>query len=242
MELLVLSHHPIAGPCRFVDVLDGRSDLAPWRSIDVPGGDPLPDDLDDVAGLVVLGGPQSTTEDHPWLAGEVALLQRAVAADVPVFGVCLGAQLLAVAGGGEVTTREVPEIGFVPLAHVGEGHEDEVTAGWPAGAATFLWHGDEVTRLPDGAVPLLQGAQQVTAWRHGSAFATQAHPEVDAAQIARWVELGDLGHQLADSGVDTEALLAEATRREAFLLAVGVSLFGRFVDGPVRRRATGSTR
>jgi hypothetical protein len=65
---------------------------------------------------------------------------------------------------------------------------------------------------------------------------------VDAAQLARWVELDDLDHQFADSGVDAETFLAEAARREPFLLAPGLSLFGRFVDGPVRRRVTGSTR
>ena len=242
MELLVLDHHPTTGPCRFVDVLDGRSDLFSWRSIEVASGAPLPTDLADVAGLLVMGGPQSVTEDHPWMAGESDLLRRAVAEDVPVFGVCLGAQLLAVATGGQVTTRAVPEIGFVPQRPTEEGAADELTAGWPDGAATVLWHGDEVTRLPGEAVPLLLGDEQATAWRVGSAFATQAHPEVDAAQLARWVELDELDHQFADSGLDADAFLAEAARREPFLLATGVSLFGRFVDGPVRRRATGSSR
>ncbi len=242
MELLVIDHHPTTGPCRFTEVLDGRADLASWRSIDVPGGGPLPTDLDDVGGIVVMGGPQSVTEDHPWIAGELDLLRRAVDADVPVFGVCLGAQLLATATGGEVTTRPLPEIGFVPQRRLEEGASDELTAGWPDGAATVLWHGDQVTRLPDGAVALLEGDEGVTAWRIGSAFATQSHPEVDAAQLARWVELEDLDGQLRASGIDPDVFIAEAARREPFLLAVGLSLFGRFVDGPVRRRVTGSAR
>lgn len=242
MELLVLDHHATTGPCRFVDVLDGRRDLFTWRSIEVAGGDPLPTDLTEVAGLLVMGGPQSVTEDHAWLDGETDLLRRAVADDVPVFAVCLGAQLLAAATGGEVTTRPVPEIGFVPQRHTEEGAGDELTAGWPEGAVTVLWHGDEVTRLPEGAVPLLRGEEQVTAWRLGSAFATQAHPEVDAAQLARWIQLDELDDQFADSGLDAGAFLAEATAHERFLVATGVSLFGRFVDGPVRRRATGSAR
>jgi GMP synthase (glutamine-hydrolysing) len=242
VELLVLDHHPSTGPHRFTEVLDARVELVPWHRVDVAGGDPLPADLDTVAGVVVMGGPQSVTEDHPWLTGELDLLRRLVDADVPVFGVCLGAQLLATALGGEVATREVPEIGFVPLQRTEEGASDELTAGWPEGAATVLWHGDEVTSLPDQAVPLLRGAGQVTAWRYGSAFATQAHPEVDVAQLERWIELDHLDHQFADSGTDPETFLAEAARRERFLLAVVLALFGRFVDGPVRRRATGSSR
>jgi GMP synthase (glutamine-hydrolysing) len=242
VDLLVLDHHPSTGPHRFTEVLDARAGLAPWRTIDVPAGGPLPEDVEGLAGVVVMGGPQSVTEEHPWLAGELDLLRRLVAADVPVFGVCLGAQLLATALGGEVATREVPEIGFVPLHRTEEGASDELTAGWPEGAATVLWHGDEITRLPEQAVPLLRGAEQVTAWRHGSAFATQAHPEVDVAQLERWIEMDHLDHQFADSGNDPEAFLAEAARRERFLLAVGLALFGRFLDGPVRRRATGSAR
>ncbi|MEX0835135.1 MAG: type 1 glutamine amidotransferase [Nitriliruptor sp.] len=243
MELLVLEHHPTTGVCRFGDVLDGRREMVPWRAVDVTAGDvQLPRSFDEVAGLVVMGGPQSVTEAHPWLEGELDLLRRAVDADLPVFGVCLGAQLLAVATGGTVTTRPVPEIAFVPQRHTPVGGDDDLAAGWPAGAATFIWHGDEITVLPPDAVPLLEGPEQVTAWRVGSAFATQAHPEVDTEQIARWVELDDLDQQLAAAGTDAEALLAEAARRERFVLAAGLSLFGRFVDGPVRRRVTGSNR
>jgi hypothetical protein len=91
-------------------------------------------------------------------------------------------------------------------------------------------------------VPLLQGEQQVTAWRVGSAFATQAHPEVDTERIAAWTTLSDLDDQLAAAGTDPEQLLEESRRRERFVLATGLSLFGRFVDGPVRRRVTGSSR
>jgi GMP synthase (glutamine-hydrolysing) len=242
VELLVLDHHPATGLHRFAEVLDGRTAFAPWRQLDVPGGDPLPGEVETIAGVVVMGGPQSVTGQHPWIAPELELLRELVAADVPVFGVCLGAQLLATALGGEVVRREVPEIGFVPLHRTEEGASDELTAGWPDGSATLLWHGDQVSRLPDQAVALLRSPDQTIAWRAGSAFATQAHPEVDVAQLERWVELDDLDGQLRAAGTDAEALLAEATRRERFLLAGGLSLVGRFVDGPVRRRATGSKR
>lgn len=242
MELLVLDHHPDTGLCRFDDVLAGRRELVGARSLDVPSGAHLPDDLDAVAGLVVMGGPQSVMVDHPWLAGELDLLRRAVDAEVPVFAVCLGAQLLAHARGGTVATRSVPEIGFVPLHHLDAAGGDELAAGWPDGAATFVWHGDEVTSLPPGATPLLTGPEGTAAWRLGSAFATQAHPEVDAAQIARWVEHDELRAQFASSDVDPAVLLAAAARYDRFTVATGAALFGRFVDGPVRRRVTGSTR
>ena len=73
-------------------------------------------------------------------------------------------------------------------------------------------------------------------------MATQAHPEVDAAQLERWLARDDLAALITDAGVDAEQLLAEAQRRERFTRPLGQALIGRFLDGPVRRRATGSKR
>src|SRR5580704_8179090 len=85
-------------------------------------GDAVPR-LDELAGLVVLGGPMGVgdTHQHPYLAGEIDLLAAAVAAGIPVLGVCLGAQLLACALGGEVRSAVTTEVGIgsVALTHAG---------------------------------------------------------------------------------------------------------------------------
>lgn len=244
MELLVLDHHPNTGVCRFADVLDGRRDLVDHRTLAVADGAPLPDVLDDVAGIVSMGGPQSATEvaDHPWMRAEADLLRRAVDAHVPVFGVCLGAQLLGIALGGQVTRRPVPEVGYLPLTRTAGAADDEVVAGWPDGTAALFVHEDEVSTLPPDAEALLTGNDGVPAWRVASAWAVQAHPEVDAAQLEAWVGLERLQGLLDAADVDGAALVAEARRRERFAVATGSALFGRFVDGPVRKRVTGSAR
>src|SRR4051812_14947826 len=72
---------------------------------DLPSGDPLPA-LDAVDGLLSLGGDQSVLDRDPILEAEAVLLRDAVAAGLPVLGVCLGAQLLAHALGGRV--RRLP--------------------------------------------------------------------------------------------------------------------------------------
>lgn len=247
MELLVLEHDPTTGACRFADVLDDRTSLAPWRTVDVTTDTALTDvDLGAVAGLVVMGGPQSVADGvaPTWLSAEQALLRDAVATEVPVLAVCLGAQVLATAHGGEVTRLDRPEVGFLPVRRVGPAAagEEEVTAGWPDGAATLLMHEDGVTTLPPAGEPLLEGPSGAVAWRLGPAVATQAHPEADAAQLERWTATPALAELLTRAEVDGAELVAEASRRERFTRPLGHALLGRFVDGPVRRRVTGATR
>lgn len=236
-ELLVLQHADVTGPDQLVPTLDARAPQQPWRlvALDREG---VPQLTDDVRGLLVLGGPMGVADrdEHPWIDDELALLRDAIDRDVPVFGICLGAQLLATAAGGEVTRRASPEVGVLPLDRTVEGGEDEVFAGWPDGGAVVLSHQDQVSTLPEGAVPMLTGSDGVPAWRLGEgarSYAVQFHPEVGADGVATWASRDDLRGMYERAGVDTEALVADVRRREAFLRAVGVSLVGRWLDGVV---------
>jgi GMP synthase (glutamine-hydrolysing) len=236
-ELLVLHHHPETGLSAFREVLDDRTSIVKWRPVDLAAGDPLPDDLEEVAAVLTMGGPMSVTRpgEHAWMRDELALLSRAVEAELPVLGICLGAQLLGAALGGDVAARHVPRAAFLGLRRTAAGSANEVTAGWPDGAAALLLHEDEVVRYPAEAQPLLVGPDgEVVAWGAGSALAVQAHPEVTAEQLGRWALLEPLAALWARTDVDPDALLDEATRRERFSVPLGRALVGRWLDGPVR--------
>jgi GMP synthase (glutamine-hydrolysing) len=239
-ELLVLEHTAAAGVSAFSEVLDARTSIAPWRRVDVPGGEPLPDDPDELAGVLVMGGTMSAVDPsrYDWMPAEVALLERAVASDVPVLGVCLGAHLLGAALGGEVQRREVPEMAYLELTRTANGLTDEVIAGWPDGAAMLLLHEDEVTTLPAGSEPLLEGSDGTAAWRSGSALAVQFHPEATAPQVRDWVDSGLLGDMIRRAGVDPAALVDDADRKQRLSVPVGRALIGRWIDGPIRLRVT----
>jgi GMP synthase (glutamine-hydrolysing) len=257
VELIVLQHDPAADLAGFEPVLTARATATPWRRVDVPAGEALPSDLDRVAGLIVMGGRMSATDPtvHAWMPAELDLLRRAVDAGVPVLGVCLGAQLLGAAGGGRVTRRVLPRGGYLATARTDAAAGDPVLGGWPEGAATLFIHEDEVSWLPDGSVALLTvdagpggdaadtaapaadtPGREVVAWRSGSAWAVQFHPEVDGATLAAWTADPQLGALLATAGVDPAALAAEGRVRDRFVLAHGRALVGRFLDGPVRAR------
>lgn len=234
-RLLVLTHSEQVGLSAWAPVL--HVGLAgSWRTIDVPTGDALPRSLEAVAGLLVLGGTMSAVEPghHPWMGPEQALLAAAVEADIPVLGICLGAQLLGNALGGAVVRRPGPEVAVRALERTDVGRSDPVTGGWPDGVPGLFSHEDEVAPLPPGAEPLLRGSDGVAAWRLGSAVAVQFHPEVDATTLATWIADPVLGEVLAPAGPD--ALLAAWQAATPAAVGAGRGLLRRYLDGPVADR------
>ena len=151
-------------------------------------GDPIPA-VRSLDGLVVLGGSMGVYEAaaHPHLAAEQDLLAQACARELPVLGVCLGAQLLAAALGARVFRGPAAEIGFGEVTLTPEGARDPVLG--PSGPAfsAFHWHGDTFD-LPPGAT-LLAGtaAYPHQAFRSGRhAYALQFHVELDRALARDW--------------------------------------------------------
>lgn len=73
----------------------------------------VPVDFDGVRGIVILGGPQNVTDmdKHEWMRREAEYVKAAHAMELPVIGICLGAQLIAQALGGSVGYRAAPALG-----------------------------------------------------------------------------------------------------------------------------------
>jgi len=149
--------------------------------------------------LIVLGGPMGAYDDAeaPWLPATRALLSTAVDDGVPTIGICLGAQLLAVAAGGEVQKGSAgPELG---LGQVEVMVGDELLS---AGSMPVVqWHYDAVTRMPDGAELLASSdAYRVQAFRVGDvAWGLQFHVEATEAMVREWAESDGVGPEVADA-------------------------------------------
>ncbi len=157
-------------------------------------GDPLPADLAGYDGLVVLGGPQSAMDDDatsPELAGARALLEQALDADLPTLAICLGAQLLAQAGGGRVRRgTEGPEVGALLVAKRDRADDDPLFAPLPISPDVIQFHHDEISQLPDGAVLLASSPVYAhQAFRVGTCvYGVQFHIETTADIVDEWVE------------------------------------------------------
>lgn len=180
--LLVVKHVSWEGPHRILDAFDGVE----VKTACPLGGDPLPDHAE-VSGAIFMGGPMNVDEvgRYPGLAVEREWLAEAAGLQLPILGICLGAQLLARALGAEVRAGESPEIGFAPVkVH----HPDDPILGALAPRTTVLhWHGD-VFDLPPGARALASSEQtQLQAFRQGNAWGVLFHPEADSALIDTWL-------------------------------------------------------
>lgn len=188
--------------------------------------------LDDLAGLVILGGEMNADEVdlHPFLARERDLLRDAVERDIPVLGFCLGAQLLARALGAAVPRSPTPELGFLPVRLTRAGHADAVLAPFAQAPRVFQWHVDTF-EIPDGAT-LLSESDGVPhqAFRVGrSAYAVQFHFEATAAGISAWCEhwAKDVREQW---GTSPEALMAQVREYHPTQRAAAVDAFRAFAD------------
>lgn len=143
-------------------------------------GDPVPR-ADDVAGLVVLGGPMGALDHtvYPHVARERELLSQLLATRVPVLGVCLGAQLLAVAAGGWLLPEAAEEAGVGEVDASQQARRDPVFRVFGAQQTVLHWHSDTF-ELPSGAVHLASTPScRNQAFRIGSAYGLQFHVEID---------------------------------------------------------------
>lgn len=230
--LLAIQHVPWETPHRILDACGALH----VHTVKPLAGHPLPAH-DEVAGAVAMGGPMNVddVERFPALAAEREWLAEALRREMPLLGICLGAQLLARALGAEVRPGERAELGFAPV----EIHDpDDPILGALAPETTVLhWHGD-VFDLPEGAQSLASSAQaEHQAFRAGNAWGALFHPEADFALIEAWLAAPQMAEEaiavLGDSGA--AALPAAAAEAEPALIertTPGFQAFANLVARP----------
>ena len=233
-RVLVVQHEASTGPGWF-----GRWLAEAGLNLDVRhpyAGDELPAlDALDASGLLVLGGAMAPADDAdcPWLPATRALMSAAVGARLPTFGICLGAELLALARGGVVRRGTAgPELGVldVDVDSGGAAGADPVFGALPARVRVVQWHWEEIAALPDGAVLLASSsAYRHQAFRVGdAAWGVQGHPEVTGDIAASWAR--EDSPLLVAAGRSPDDLVAEVRGSEAELAATWQPLAAAFAE------------
>jgi GMP synthase (glutamine-hydrolysing) len=225
--LLVIQHVPWETPHRILDACGGLE----VRTVEPLNGDPLPSH-GEVSGVLVMGGPMNVdeVERYPGLAAEREWLAEAARTEMPILGICLGAQLLARALGARVRAGEGLEIGFAPV-EIDEPIDPIIGALAPE-TIVLHWHGD-VFDLPEGAAPLASSAQtKHQAFRYRNTWGLLFHAEVDAALVDRWLVEPTMRDE-ATAALDPDApaeLRRQAREAEPDLIARSAKGFQAFAD------------
>ena len=229
----IFRHVHSEGPGYFADFLEAHG--FPWQLIRVDAGDPLPPSARAFSGLVFMGGPMSVHDDLPWIAGELALIREAAAADIPLLGHCLGGQLMAAALGGSVVVNPVKEIGWGELT-VADNVEARRWFGDYRSFEGFHWHGEAFTLPPDAERILSSPWCGNQAFALGKHLGMQCHLEMHAGMVPQWCELGAdyIAAASASPGVQApQEMCVDLPARVARLNAVADVVYARWVEGLV---------
>ena len=225
--VLVIQHARVEQPGIIGDALASAG--YPVQPILPFDGQTIPQDTDEVQGLVIMGGPMGVYERdrYPYLQHELQLIEKVLEARKPILGICLGSQLLAAALGGEVRRGGQKELGWHRVSLSNESKLDRLLAGIARAFVALHWHGD-VFALARGAINL--ASSDLTAcqsFRYSeNAYGFLFHMET-TAEILRGL-VTTFEHELRQEGIDGSQVIRAATEYLPKLQQTGRTVFARW--------------
>lgn len=194
-------------------------------------GEPVPNDMNGASGLLVMGGPMGVYEqnEYPFLSDEIRLIERALRAEKPVLGICLGSQLLATALGAEVRKADRKEIGWFPVSLTEAAGSDRLFSEIEDSFMSYHWHGD-VFDLPGGALSLASSARtkcQAFAYGNG-AYGFLFHLEA-TKKIVEDMTRGFAG-ELDEEKIDAAEILDQTRAHLPGFQRIGALVFQRWAS------------
>ncbi|PJA81243.1 MAG: amidotransferase [Nitrospirae bacterium CG_4_9_14_3_um_filter_51_5] len=217
---LCLQHVLFEGPGVFRPALETRGYTV--RTVAVPANG-LPSNPGDF--LLIMGGPMSVNDADAWIEAELQFVKTGLARDIPVLGICFGAQLLAKALGASVTPGPKFEIGMVPVSLTEIGRTDPVFSSLPQTFPVFQWHGEGMT-LPPGATHLATSADfPVQAFRmKDRAYGLLFHLELEEAGV--WALCRECPQDVQRGGMSPEMIQAQSLPHRPMLYELADRLIG----------------
>lgn len=228
----IFRHSPTEGPGYFATYLDSR-DL-PWQIVALDQGESVPSCPESFSGLVFMGGPMSVNDDLPWIPPVLDLIRKAVAADVPVLGHCLGGQLMSRAMGGSVGRNPIKEIGWGEIEVADNPHAREWFGPNLKRFESFHWHGETFTIPPGGVRIMGNGACENQGFVVGKNLGMQCHVEMTEQLIDSWCESGAqeiAGSRASPAVQSAEQMKSRMQEKIVAMRRVANRLYDRWVEG-----------
>jgi GMP synthase-like glutamine amidotransferase len=166
--------------------------------------DSIPQEVDNYAAIVILGGYMSVYQNLPFLEEQQKLIRNANHHQVPLLGICLGSQLIAQALGGRVYKGHRKEIGWFKVKVNNEGRNDIFKGITNERIKVFQWHGDTY-ELPKAAILLASSNLYPQAFKVGTSIGILFHLEVTHEIIRNWTS--NYGLEMTKVGVSTDSIL-----------------------------------
>jgi len=170
--------------------------------------------INEINGLLVLGGPMGLADldnhRYSWLASEIQFIEKALLSEIPLIGVCLGAQLLAYVAGGSVETLtcehsgvQYPEVGWAPITPLEQLNNEPVLRNFKSPLNVLHWHSDRIV-LPESATLIASSDRcKEQMFRIGPAsYGLQFHAELEGEMMNRWIveDIDFVSRSLGDEG------------------------------------------
>ncbi len=202
----------------------------PWQLVCIDQDHPIPQQTDDVSALVFMGAAVSLNDDLPWFEDELGLIRKAFEQDLPVLGVCFGAQLMSKCLDGVISRGETMEIGWHPVEQTAED-PDSWIPGLPRTFDVFHWHADTFTLPPHSRQVLKSRCFSHQGFVLGDHIGLQFHLEMTREMIENWIGRysGDLASQTG-CGQSAEQILADLDERLDRLHQVSDLIYGHWLD------------
>ena len=183
----IFVHIACEGPGYLATFLENYN--IPFELVNIDAGEIPPAEIDDVSGLVFMGGPMSVNDDIGWISQELTLIRKAVKSNLPVLGHCLGGQLISKALGGKVSANPLKEIGWLAVQKIPNAQSNDWLENIKDDSVLFHWHG-ETFSIPDGATAILRSEHcEHQGFVMGNTLALQCHIEMTKEMVSEWAEL-----------------------------------------------------
>lgn len=228
--ILIFRHVTCEGPGYLGTFL--KNNNIPYEIVCIDEGIPVPQNVDTVSGLVFMGGSMNVSDSLEWINEEQKLIRKAINKNIPVMGICLGAQIMSAALGGKITHDPNMEIGWHKVEPDINNKDNEWLKGLPKEFIPFHWHADTFSIPEDATVLLHSECRKNQAFVFNNCIALQFHLEMTLDMVKDWVRLfkSDLesGHPCVQT---SDEIVLNLEHRVSALHQYADIFYGKWIEG-----------